>query len=247
MNAEYLIQCFDLTLGIVLLLQLWGTGLYRTYPLFCGFLMAELWGSVSYVLNQVLGFYSDHVYFLTWSILKPVVWLFTLLMIYRLLEKMLVQLSGLRRLSRWVLPVVFLLALGVGFISAQYEYSAPGFAVILKAKQFMVQCWITELVLDRVGTSTALLCLLTMTAFLLWYPVRIPRNLAVFSVGLAVYFTAVTVLLLTRSFWPNATVPIFEEVLKSVNALLGGVSGICYAFWAFFLSTAGDVAPPEPE
>ena len=68
MNGEFLIPCFDLIL--VLLLRLGGTGLYRTYPLFCGFLMAELWGSASYVLNQVFGFYSDHFYFLTW--LTPV-------------------------------------------------------------------------------------------------------------------------------------------------------------------------------
>jgi len=32
-------------------------------------------------------------------------------------------------------------------------------------------------------------------------------------------------------------------VLKAVNVLIGGVSGICFAFWTFLLSPAGESVP----
>ncbi len=199
MNWEYIVQCLNLALGIFLIIRLFSTGLYKTYKLFCSFLIADLLGSSLYMLHRPLGLFSYHVYFVCWLILKPVIWLFTLLMVYSLLEKILVQLPGLLRLSRRVLHIVFLLALAIALISARYEYFAPGFAASLKAKKFILQCWATEVVLDRVVASTALLCLIAITVFLFWFPVRIPRNLSAFSIGFSVYFTAMTVLLLTRS------------------------------------------------
>ena len=242
MNWQYIVQCLNLSLGILLIVRLFSTKLYRTYKLFCSFLITDLLVSVLYVMNKVFGLFSFHFYFLAWLTIKPVIWLFTLLMVYSLLEKILVQLPGLLRLSKRVLHLVFLVALAIGLVSARYEYSAPGFAAF-KAKQFIIQCWITEMVFDRVVASTALLSLLAITAFLLWFPVSIPRNLAAFSVGFAVYFTAMTVLLLTRSLWPNEAVQIIKEVLKVLNVLMGGVSGVCFAFWTFFLSPAGENVP----
>jgi hypothetical protein len=243
MNWEYIVQCIDLALGILLIIRLFSTRLYRTYKLFCSFLITDLSVSALYILNQLFGLFSSHVYFVCWLILKPVIWLFTLLMVYSLLEKILVQLPGLLRLSRRILHLVFLIALVIGLVSARYEYSAPGFAATAKAKKFIIQCWTTEMVLDRVVASTVLLCLIAITAFLRWFPVRIPRNLAAFSVGFAVYFTAMTVLLLTRSLWPNEALKIVTEVLKVFNLLMGSVSGICFAFWIFLLSPAGEFIP----
>ena len=243
MNWEHVVQCLKLALGILLIIRLFSTKLYRAYKLFCGFLIADLSGLLLYVLNKVFGVISSYFYFIAWLTLEPVIWLFTLLMVYSLLEKILVQLPGLLRLSRRLLHLVFLIALAIGLTSARYEYSAPGFAAALKVKRFIVQCWISEMVFDRVVASTALLTLLAIAGFLLWFPVRIPRNLAAFSIGFAVYFTAMTVLLLTRSLWPNEALKIVTEVLKVFNLLMGSVSGICFAFWIFLLSPAGEFVP----
>ncbi len=244
MNWEYAVQCLNLALGISLIVRLFRIRLHRIYKLFCAFLIADLFGSVLWILNQLFALFSDYHYLFIWLVIKPVVWLFTLLMVYSLLGKILVQLPGLLRLSRQVLHVVFFLALVVGLVSARYEYSAPGF-MALKGQAFITQCWITEMVLDRAIDSTALFSLLLMLGFLFWFPVVIPRNLGIFSVGFSVYFAAMTGLLLMRSFWPNETIKILEEVLDIVNVLIGGVSSACFAFWIFFLSRNGENAPSQ--
>ena len=242
MNWQYVVQCLNLALGILLIIRLFSIKLYKIYGLFCLFLIADLSGSALWILSQTFGFFSDLGYLFPWLVIRPVVWLFTLLMVYSLLEKILFQLPGLLRLSRRILHVVFSLALVIGLTSARYEYSAPGF-VPFRGRQFIIQCWMTELVLDRVIASTALLSLVAILVFLLWFPVNIPRNIAVFSVGFTVYFAALTVLLLARSLWPNGALPMISKVLEMVSVLLGGVSSVCFAFWIFLLSPAGEVVP----
>jgi hypothetical protein len=242
MNWEYIVQCLNLTLGILLIIRLFSIKLHKIYRLLCIFLAADLLGTAFWVLSQTLGLFSESSYLLSWLMIRPVVWLFTLLMVYALLEKILYQLPGLLRLSKRVLHGVSILALLVGLASARYEYSAPGF-IPFKERQFLIRCWITEMVLDRVIASIALLSLVTILAFLLWFPVTIPRNIAVFSVGFTIYFAAMTVLMLVRSLWPNEATQIIDQMLQTVNVLLGGVSSICFVFWILFLSPAGEVAP----
>ena len=241
MNWGSTIQGCNLALGISLIIKLFSTKLYKVYWLFCLFLATDLAVSALWVLSTALGSFSDRLYTFVWLTATPVVWLFTLLMVYSLLGKILSRLPGLLRLSKQVLHATFFLAFAVGVVSARLEYSAPGFTAF--KSQFGSQWWITELVLNRVIVSTALLSLVTILAFLLWFPVTMPRNLAVFSIGFAVYFAGGTVLMLLRSFWPSETISNFNKLLDVVSILLGGVSSLCYAFWLFLLSPAGENVP----
>jgi hypothetical protein len=243
MNWQLIVQCLNLTLGIFLIIKLFRLKLHKIYGLFCLFLMADLFGSTLWLLSRVLGLFSNHFYIITWLVTRPIVWLFTLLMIYSLLGKILSHLPGLLRLSKRVLHVVFLSATVLGLVSIRLEYSAPGFAAALSRKQLLFRCWTTELVLDRVIISTALFSLVVILTFLLWFPVTIPRNLAVFSVGLSVYFAGGTVFLLLRSFWPDETLSIVSKLLGIVSVLLGGISSACFAFWLLLLSPAGETVP----
>ena len=133
----------------------------------------------------------------------------------------------------------FSLAILIGLVSARFEYLAPGFTPLPK-KQLLVQWWMVGMVFNRVIASVSLLSLVAILIFLLWFPITIPRNLAVFSVGLVVYFAAITTLLLVRSLWPDEALQAFYKLLKIVSILIGGISGACFAFWAFYLSPAGE-------
>lgn len=241
MNWQSTIQGCNLTLGILLIVKLFSTKLYKLYRLFCLFLIADFTASALWFLSSALGMFPDRFYAFAWMTITPAVWLCTLLMVYSLLEKILSQLPGLLRLSKQILHVTFLLALVVGLVSAKLEYSAPGFTVF--KQQFWARWWITELVLDRVVASTALLSLMAILAFLLWFPVTIPRNLALFSVGFTIYFAGSTVLLLLKSFWPSETISSFNKLLDVINILLGGVSSICYLLWLLRLSPLGEAVP----
>ncbi|MBV9035390.1 MAG: hypothetical protein JO182_12955, partial [Acidobacteriaceae bacterium] len=186
MNWELIVQCSNLALGILLIIRLFSTKLYKVYKPFCIFLITDLIIIASWVLSAAFKPFSGHFYLLTWLIVQPLVWLFTLLMVYSLLERILVQLPGVLRLSKRVLHGTFLLAILIGLVSAWFEYRAPGF--IFQRENLLTRFWVTELVFDRVVASTALLSLVAILIFLLWFPITIPRNLAVFSVGLVIYF-----------------------------------------------------------
>ncbi len=88
-------------------------------------------------------------------------------------------------------------------------------------------------ILDRVISSTALLALLCVLCFLLWFPVEISRNLAVFTAGFVVYFAAKTSLLLGRSFWSH-------DINRIVSIATGIIVTICLAYWGIFISAAGE-------
>jgi hypothetical protein len=240
MNWQLGVQCLNLALGLLLIARLISVKLHKVYKLFCFFLIADLFGSALWVLNRIFGVFSLRFYWFTWLTVRPIVWLLTLLMIYSLLERILVQLPGLLRLSKRVLHSVFLVALAIGLVSAWFEYSAPGITVF-RDRQLLVRFWMLELVFDRAIASAALLSLVAILAFLLWFPVSIPRNLAVFSIGFTVYFAAMTVLLLARSLWPNEAQTRIHQVLLAVSILIGGVSSACFAFWIFFVSPMGEV------
>ncbi|MBV9675106.1 MAG: hypothetical protein JO185_02135 [Acidobacteriaceae bacterium] len=238
MNWELIVQCSNLALGILLIIRLFSTKLYKVYKPFCIFLITDLIIIASWVLSAAFKPFSGHFYLLTWLIVQPLVWLFTLLMVYSLLERILVQLPGVLRLSKRVLHGTFLLAILIGLVSAWFEYRAPGF--IFQRENLLTRFWVTELVFDRVVASTALLSLVAILIFLLWFPITIPRNLAVFSVGLVIYFAAITGALLARSLWPNGALPAIVKLVHVVSTSLGGISGACFAFWIFYLSPSGE-------
>jgi hypothetical protein len=75
-----------------------------------------------------------------------------------------------------------------------------------------------------------------MLGFFLWFPVVVSRNLAVFSIGYVVYFSSITALLFLQSYRSNEGAHV-----GSVVAML--VTCVCYAYWAIFLSKAGESVP----
>jgi hypothetical protein len=92
------------------------------------------------------------------------------------------------------------------------------------------------LVLDRVVCSVALLVLLLILGFLLWFPVQISKNLIVFTTGFLVYFAAKGTLLIMHSVWSH-------ESLSLVSNLIMFVSSACFAYWAIFITLQGETVP----
>ena len=84
-------------------------------------------------------------------------------------------------------------------------------------------------------SSTALLALLAVLGFLLWFPVQIPRNLAVFNVGFLVYFSFKNLVFLAMSFSS-------QNMVRFVSVTASMVAAACFAYWAVFISAAGEKA-----
>jgi hypothetical protein len=145
----------------------------------------------------------------------------------------LANLPGILGFSQKLLNSAFISAGILGLLTAPAEYSLSGAAAYADPIARAVGI---GFVLDRVLSTVALLALVSILGFLLWFPVEVSRNLMVFSTGFLVYFGAKTALSLTRSFWSL-------ENLRLISNLIMFISGACFAYWAMFISRQGETVP----
>ncbi len=225
--TQYISDC----LAVALIIRLLALRLHSVYRVFCAFLIVDLIASLAFFFERYLQPYRD--YRITWMTLRPIAWVLTLWMVYALLDAFLANLPGILRISRRVLNIAFVGALIVAFSTAHWEYSASSLAT---SQDPIQRALAVALVLERVIAMAAVLVLLAMLALILWFPVQMPRNLAVFSVGFVAFFSFRTAALLARTYLPN------------VNPLLLGetstfVLSACYAYWLMFLNRAGELRP----
>jgi riboflavin transporter FmnP len=89
-------------------------------------------------------------------------------------------------------------------------------------------------VLDRAVSTVALIALISILAFILWFPVQMPRNLPILSSGFVVYFAAKTALWLIRNY-----LSLSEYNTETVGIVMNSVLPLCMVYWLFFLTPAG--------
>jgi hypothetical protein len=164
---------------------------------------------------------------------ESVIWVFILWTVYALLSAVLANLPGILGFSQKLLNSAFISAGILGLLTAPAEYSLSGAAAYADPIARAVGI---GFVLDRVLSTVALLALVSILGFLLWFPVEVSRNLMVFSTGFLVYFGAKTALSLTRSFWSL-------ENVRLISNLIMFISGACFAYWAMFISRQGETVP----
>ena len=206
--------------------------LHSVYAVFCAFVIVDLLSSVAALTRQM--FQQDLPdYRIMWITFRPISWVLSLWMLYALLNAMLANLPGVRRLSRRVLTFVFIAAVILFLLTAPPEYSA---SAISKSGAPLARAVIAAMVIERAVFMAALFVLLIMLACILWFPVRMPRNLAVFSIGFIVFFTSHTGVPLWHSFWPKLD----RNVMNIVAPLL---LASCYAYWLLFINRAGEEKP----
>ena len=219
-------QFVNLGLGLILMIRLLYARLERVYSIFCMFLAAEFIASLLSFLKKVAS-HSFPDYRIMWLAGRAVIWVFTLWTVYALLDAVLAHLPGLLRFSRKLLNTVFVLAVVFGMLTARPEYSVSGLSGLGRAAGIGI-------VLDRVVSTIALLALLSILGFLLWFPVEISKNLIVFATGFLVYFSAKGALMLSRSLWSHDSL----NLVSNIDML---ISGACFAYWAIFISPQGEM------
>jgi len=231
MKLETVVEYIELSLTLLLVIRLFALHLGKVYLIFSAFLLTDL------VASLVAGLYDFHLlaidYRISYSIDRIFSWFFWLWTIYALLSAMLKRLPGILRYSRRLLHATFAVAVLLG-----------GVAIAMSNAVSKVEDWRRPLdrlvaitfVMDQTIAITILVVLVVMLGFFLWFPVVVSRNLAVFSIGYVVYFSSITALLFLRSFGSND-----HSHIGSVVAML--VTCVCYAYWAAFLSKAGEKIP----
>jgi hypothetical protein len=236
MTLNDIAQLTSDVLSAVLIVKLLSLRLHSVYRIFCYFLVFDLFASLisfteAYIHNPRLD------YRITWICLRVVAWILSLSMVYALLNAVLVTFPGVLRLSRRLLNVT-LIAVGVlALVTANLDSSISGSSGFLSNFVDPIGKAVrATLDVERAICSVALLMLVVVLTFILWFPVPLPRNLAMFSFGFVVYFAAKTGLLLTRGWWSRES---FRVVSDTVPFILAG----CYACLIMFITQRGETTP----
>lgn len=124
---------------------------------------------------------------------------------------------GLAKFGRAVMRWAVVVAVGIAGISLILDSKLrPGQSVIVH-RYFTI---------ERVGNSVLLFLLLIMAIYLAWFPVKLRRNILIYSFGFAVFFGARAAGLLVTNLLP-------QTWLRTVsNGMLVG-EALCLGFWIF--------------
>ncbi|SRR5579875_205741 len=219
-------------LEVAIIVRLLSLGLHRVYRVFCIFLVFE-------VLMSGLAFWIQLThpagwnYKVVWLIFDPISCVLYVALVYALLSALLAKFPGILNFSRKILHVSFIAAAIIGAFTARPEFVAYE---RLRQVQALDRIVSASLVADRIFSMMALLVLAATLIFILWFPVQMPRNLAVFCVGLVVFFAARASMWIVYSFGPHIDIDLF-------NIVVDFVFSACAVYWLTYLNKDGEQVP----
>lgn len=223
--GQFLLDCLSITL-VCRLLQL---RLHSVYRVFCFFLLFEVLASVIFFAEEYL--HDPRLdYRITWIVIEIMGWCLSLWTIFALLRALLARLPGILRFSRRVLAGVTALCIALALISARPEMSSGG---LVRPSDPVSKIMGSVILTDRLIATVVVLVLLAISVFVLWFPIRLPRNLAVFTIGFVIYFGSKTALLLVPSFWRHPLPP----VIGIINTFL---LSCALAYWLLNIRANGE-------
>jgi hypothetical protein len=204
----------------VLAVALYRRGLHGVYRFLFAFLVFQaIRGIVVYPLNPRSKLYGD-VYFVSTVILFAL----TIGMVVELYGLVLAERQGIASLGRWVVFGALMVSCVASLLIVELDLvGTAGSSPIL----FYFN------VVQRVLTSATMFFLLLLTAFLVWFPVPLKRNVVVYCLGYAVYSLALSTALLLM----NVAGLEFAR-LASAGQLV--VASACYVAWLVLLNREGE-------
>jgi hypothetical protein len=232
--AQYATEVLAFVLIVRLLsLRVKREGVYLVFALFLAF---QLLTTAEYFVTT--RWFADQVdYRILWLVSTAGLWIFSLALVYSLAKAVLAELPGVMRFSRVLLQIVFPTAIIIGLLTVRGEYSAAGGA---NYSDPLDRLLVVAFALDRAISMSALLVLLAILGFILWFPVKMPRNLAIFSVGFVVYFGLKTGLSLLRTYSTPGTFS--RNTAQFVSNGISLVLVLCFIYWIVFIDPKGQTA-----
>jgi hypothetical protein len=205
----------------------------RIYFVFVLFLVVQLTETSAYFAWSRWG--EDKMdYRMMWIGFTALLDALCLWLVYSLAKAVLAELPGIFRFSRMLLNIAFPLAILVAFFTAPGEYwVANGPKMRDPVDRLLSFCFVA----DRAIGMASVLILIAILAFILWFPVKMSKNLAIFSVGFVVYFTAKTGLELLRSYSTSGLKN--TPLLSTIDSV---VLITCFLYWIAFIVPQGEAA-----
>jgi len=191
------------------------TKLFRKYPCFFGYLLVACAQALVFLLVP----YDSASYRDWWLITQALLTCFCALIVLELYGLILSDLTGIASFSRLYLKISIGVAILVSLLLLLVEKTPHD-----RYSGFMV--------VDRAIVTSLLVFVLLLTAFLVYYPIPINRNLVVYSIGYAVYFLAKAGFLLA--------VNVSNTGYRLFGIAVITASTVCMLFWLVGLSSRGE-------
>src|SRR5579859_1472419 len=200
---------------IALCFRIWRLGLHRKYAYFFTYLLLALIQSA--ILTAIP--YGTTIYGYAWLATEAPIVCFYALIAVECYTKIFSSLPGIKSLSRRYIKLSLAAALLCAVLLLGFEKTPTRvFAYFLTFESSVV--------------LSVVVFVLLITAYLVYYPVPLTRNVIVYSVGYAVYFLTKAAALFIRN--------IGSQWNRPVNTLLIAVSTGCLIFWLFALTRRGE-------
>ena len=200
---------------VALCIRLWWSGLYKTYPYFFGYLVLELLQTLLPVFVSV----NSRMYRDWYVVSQALLICFSALVVLELYSTVLRGWAGIGNVSRRYIKVTLALAVAVSLLPLILE-KPPN---TLTGYLFIFQ---------RPIVSSLLIFILLITAFLLYYPIPVGRNVLIYLMGYAVFYITNATSIFVRNlgyYWARP--------ISDVNM---AVYEICLAFWLLALHRSGE-------
>jgi hypothetical protein len=156
---------------------------------------------------------------------QPLKWILSFWFVLELYGRVLAPQAALAKFARGTVGALLAVSTGISLASIfvghpkslEWDWAATAFNRV-----------------DRTIDSTNAILLLLMSAFLLWFPVKVSRNAASYMTGFIFYFFTRWAELLAADLWPQYT--------RGLSAANLGVAFACMAFWVVVLRPEGETA-----
>lgn len=209
--------------GLLPLVKLWQTGLYKRYKALAAFLVflsIYCFGILLFQKN-----YSSRTYKLYFEIMQPLTWLFSVLVVLELYSLILERHRGLATFGRWIqyagLIVSTLLSLLVMLPRIEAD---PGHVNSIVLYYYTV---------ERGVDCGMLVFLLFILIWLTQYPVPLTRNVVVHSFVYSALF-------LSNTLGTFAQVFFGYQLSSLLSAILQVALVLCLLAWLIFLTPKGE-------
>ena len=219
-NLEQAMWYLNMAAAAVLFARLYAQGLVRAYPFLFAYLFAD-------TLEQIVALafaQNRQIYAETYFVGQTVKVGLAIFVILELYELALAQQPALARLGRRMLGYLFLIVVAFGLINLLLAFD--------RGDQERGALLVGFLRMERSVDLVTFVVLILVAGFLLWFPVRTRRNVAVWLGGFLLYsFSRWAGLLLNNRFGQRT---------HELNVAMLAVSLGCLIGWSLMLTREGE-------
>jgi hypothetical protein len=219
-QLEQYLWASSLVLTAVLILRMVWDGLVPVYTGFFVYLCA----SVVQTLAMLPFSPNTTTYAWLFIITQPVIWLLSILIVLELFSLILRRYQGIASLGRWTMMAALGLAVLIALITLLPDLQNVG---------GRYRTLIYYNVIERGINSSLVIFLLVISAFVVWYPLPLSRNVILHAIVYSVYFLCSTLAL----FIQNTS---GLDITRTVSTILIALTCACLLVWILFLRRQGE-------